>query len=99
MLRFNSAYDYISQATTYKDKIAKLDLIIEALEDSVLQAAGQSHITEYDLNDGQTRIKAAYRSPKEVADSINAFEQMRERYKNKLHGPRVRLVDSKNFLR
>lgn len=97
MIIYDSAVVYIQTATTLKDKIAKLDAIITALETSALTAASKSAIQEYQLDDGQTKIRTMYRNAKEVADSITAFETIRQRYINQLNGRMTRLVDSKNF--
>lgn len=97
MIIYDSAAIYIEIATTLKDKIAKIDAVITALETSALTAAGKGAIQEYSLDDGQTKIRTVYRNAKEVADSISAFETIRQRYINQLNGRMTRLVDSKNF--
>lgn len=94
---FDSADIYVQSGTTLRAKILKIDAIIAALETSALKAAAKNSIQEYTLNDGQTTIRTAYRSAAEVSASITAFEQIRERYVNKLNGRVVRLVDGKNF--
>lgn len=100
MIVFNSADIYIESCTDLRAKIAAIDAIIAGLETAALKAATQGHISEYMLNDGQTIIKTAYRSPVDISKSIFAFEQIRERYVSKLNGGRMtRLVDGKNFRR
>lgn len=94
---FDSAYIYIESATSIKDKISRINAIITALETTALKAAANGNITEYSLDDGQTKIRTAYRNPMEVANSISAFEVIKQRYINKLQPRIVRLVDGKNF--
>src|SRR5688572_712849 len=90
---FDSAALYIETATTLQGKIQKIDAIIAALETAALKAAGTGNITEYTLDNGQTKIQTMYRSPEAVQSSINAFEKIRQRYINQLNGRVVRLVD------
>ena len=94
---FDSAAIFIQTATCLKDKIAKMDAIIEALEATALTAAANDNIEEYQLNDGQVVIKTAYRSVEAIFKSIWAFEKLRQIYVNKLNGRMIRLVDGKNF--
>lgn len=99
MVIFDSSAIYIDSAATLAEKIERTQAIITALETSALTAAANGHITEYSLDDGQTKIRTAYRSPKEVEDSITAFERILQRYINQSNGRHMRLVDSKNFHR
>lgn len=97
MVYFDTCGLYIQSCTTLQAKIAAIDLIIQALEDASLSAASSSNVSEYQLNDGQTIIKELFRGPKGIADSINAYEAIKQRYVNRLNGRVVRGVDSKNF--
>jgi len=94
---YDSAAIFIQTATCLKDKIAKMDAIIEALEAVALTGAGTDNLDEYELNDGQIKIKTSYRGVNAIADSINQFERIRQRYVNRLNGRITRLVDGKNF--
>ena len=97
MVTYDSADKYIQTATTLQEKIAKIDNIITALEDTALKAAANDNITEYSLNDGQTIIRTVYKGADAVLRSIEAFERIKQTYVNRLNGRVVRLVDSKNF--
>lgn len=97
MIYFESAEQYVSCGTSIRDKIRRINEIQEALETSALKAAAQGNITEYSLDDGQTKIRTVYRNASEIAASINAFETIKQRYINKLIGRGVRLMDGKNF--
>lgn len=94
---YQSAASYIGTASSIKDKIAKIDAIITALLLSAVTAAENDHITEYQLNTGQTIIKANYKGAKALKDSIHAFETMKQYYINQLNGRMVRLIDGKSF--
>lgn len=98
MIEFDSSAIYIDCATTVREKIARIDAIITALETTALKAAAAGNLSEYWLDDGQTKIKTVYRNPAEVEASISAFEKIRQRYINQLNGRVIRLVDGKNFI-
>lgn len=97
MLTFDSSSIYVTSATTLRDKLTRVNAIITALEDVALKAAANGDISHYSLDDGQTKIMTSYRTAEDVANSIQAFEVIRQRYINQLNGRMVRLVDSKNF--
>ena len=99
MVYFDSADIYINGGINLQDKITRLNAIITALEDSALKAAANGNISEYSLDDGQTKIRTVYRNAADVANAISAFETIRQRWINQLNGRHMRLVDSKNFRR
>jgi hypothetical protein len=99
MALYDSAAIYIDSADTLKDKITRIDAVIDALLTVALKAAANENITEYSLNDGQTQIKTAYRGSDSVMKSIQAFESIKQMYVNRLNGRHIRLMDSKNFTR
>ena len=93
MAIFESASIYIQSASSLQDKIVCLDNIIAALELEALDAAGNMGITEYQLDDGQTKIRTNYRSTTQIAAAIDDFERIKQRYVNRLNGHSFRLVD------
>lgn len=98
MVRYDSAAVYIESASSIRQKITRLDAIIDALLTTVLKSAENGDVQEYWLNDGQTQIKTSYRSAKEVLDAVNVFERTKQIYVNRLNGRVMRLVDGKNFI-
>lgn len=98
MVVYDSSDIYISKATSLKDKINRIDAIIKALEDTALKSATSDDITEYSLDDGQTKIKTVYRGTKGIINSINSLIRLREYYINKLNGRQVRLVDGRSLM-
>lgn len=97
MVYYDSCGVYVQSQTTLAAKIAAIDAIIAALENSALLAAGSEGVSEYQLNDGQTIIKQVYRGTAGISRAITDFETIKQRYINQLQGRMVRLVDSKNF--
>ena len=93
MAHFENITIYLESATCLKDKIAKMDLIIAALEDAALKGAEGVDIDEYWLDDGQTKIKNIFRDPNQIFKAIISYERMRQMYLNRLQGRGMRLVD------
>lgn len=90
---FENERFYIQSATSLEMKISRVEAIICALEDQALAGAANADITEYSLDDGQTKIRTVYRNPESIMRSINVYEQYLERLYGKLNGRGYRLVD------
>lgn len=99
MVVYDSAYIYIDSATSLDDKITRIDAIIDALLTTALKSATSDHLTEYELNDGQTKIKASYKGTDAIFTSINVLERAKQMYVNRKNGRCFRLVNYKSFRR
>lgn len=97
MLEFSSVDTYIGSKTSLEAKIRAIDNVIDALLLTALRSAGTADRMEYNIDDGQSKLKLVYRSPKEVTEAINALETVKQVYVNRRTGRITRLVDSKNF--
>lgn len=97
MVIFDSSRLYIESKTSIRAKIVAIDNIIAALFSAAATAAGNSDISEYWLDDGQTKIKEVYKSPDSVMKAIGVFEAQKNYYIQQLNGHKVRLIDSKSF--
>lgn len=85
---------YIRCASDIRQKIARIDSIIELLEDSLLNNALDSGIEEYSLDDGQTKIKSVLRDPSAIEKAILALEKRKQRLINSCIGHRYGLMDA-----
>lgn len=92
-MEYSDCIAYLATAQSNKDKIAKIDALIVALEDAAVKAAVNEDVTEYSLDDGQTKIKKVFRGGVNIARAINDFERIRQRYINRLNGYGVQLID------
>lgn len=99
MVIYDSSYIYITSAGTLLEKIRRIDVILNSLLDTALQAALGDDQKEYWLDDGQIRTKVVRNGASGVADSIKKLETIKQLYINQLNGRQVRLVDGKNFFR
>ena len=98
MAEYESGYAYIETATSIKQKVVCIDSIIDGLLNSALKAVENEDISEYWLDDGQTKIKTVYRSAGQVMESICGFEKIRNIYLNRINGFSVQLIDkNSNF--
>ena len=99
MVEYSSAFTYIDSATSLKDKICRIDAIIDALMNTALSAAATDSFSEYVLDDGQTKIRATYKGTEAIFNSINTLERTKQLYVNRLNGRVFRLVDGQSFRR
>lgn len=97
MREYTRAGLYIESKTTMRAKIKAIDAIINKLEEVALVAAESGYIEDYSLDDGQTKIKAVYRTAEQVEASIQAFERRKQRLINKVNGRTSRGVPEQNM--
>lgn len=97
MIIYNSASQYLGTATTLQERIARLEAIIDALLLKSVDAVEGVIYEEYELDDGQTKIKARYRGLSAIQAAIIGYERIKNIYLNRLYGPSVVLVNGKNL--
>lgn len=94
---YDNAAIYIEETADLLIRIQRITAVIAALETNMLTSAATGSISEYSLDDGQTKIRTVYRDTIQVAAAITGFERIKQRYINQLNGRTFRLVDGKNF--
>lgn len=94
---FVNSASFTNRTDLYKDRITKIDLVIDALLTNVLEAAGTNNIEEFQLNDGQTIIKTIYNGADDVFKSITVAEKLRTYYQNQITGHTFRMIDHKSI--
>ncbi len=97
MVQYDSEFEYIESKTDARSKITAIDAIISLLLTSAAKAALSEDVTEYWLDDGQTKIKTVRRSVAAITASIASLRQLRQSYIQTLNGRVTILRDSKNF--
>lgn len=97
MVQYDSEFEYIESKPDARSKITAIDAIISLLLTSAAKAALSEDVTEYWLDDGQTKIKTVRRSVAAITASIAALRQLRQSYIQILNGRVTILRDSKNF--
>lgn len=86
MRTYDSPSLYLEQFSTIEGKITALDTIITGLLTSAAKGAESGHISEYQIDDGQSKIRTMYRSMDALYASIKNFEKLRYMYLNQLNG-------------
>ena len=97
MAVYDSSSIYIESATTLCEKIVRIDEVILALESTMLKAAAGDGVTEYMVDNGQSKVKTITRSVEAISRSMRGLEQIKQRYINSLNGRVMTLVDGKSF--
>lgn len=99
MVIYDSAAIYLESQPTALAKIAAINEIQAALLIAAVDAATKGNISEYMLNNGQTVIKTVYKNDKEIYDSYDRLEVLKQRLINQsVNGRMVRLSDQVNFI-
>lgn len=99
MIVYTRADIYITSCKTLKAQLAAIDNIINTLLATAAVAAVDENLTEYILDDGQTKIQCNYRGVDGIIKAIKGLESLKALYQNQLNGRVIRLVDAKNFIR
>lgn len=89
---FESPWDYMESGSSLKDKIKRIDQIIDSLIKTQMEE-NSGPVEEYHYNDGQTIVKTIYRTPEEMARAIEMWEKLRNKYEYRLTGRIRRLQD------
>jgi len=87
---------YIECRSTLIDKISAIDALISAMELKLVDVTESTTFDEYELNDGQMKVRTKYRSVKDVMAGLTGLEQLKQRYVNRLNGRRT-ILRSGNF--
>jgi len=100
MIYYDSLAIFINSASELKDRIKNIKLVMSALRAQRLAVAlnpNQANVSEYILDDGQTRISTTYRGLDQIDKSMRALERELQDCYNQLNGRITRNVDSKNL--
>ena len=88
---------YKESCKKIRARIAKIDAQIDALEDAMLNGAGNADIMVNALDTGQTRSSQTYRDPGQIEATIAKLERRKQSLINDLNGYGHRAMDIKNF--
>lgn len=88
---FLTIRQYIECPTTLLGKIKAIQALIDAMELSLLDTIGSANYSEYQMDDGQMKVKTTYRSPKDVTAGLIELEKIKQRYVNRYNGRCVTL--------
>jgi hypothetical protein len=94
---YSTAGVYLASKQSAREKIIAIDNIINLLLAEAANSAGTESVSEYSLDDGQSKIRTLYRGSAGVMSAIASFEKLKNYYVNQLNGRVVRLSDKTNF--
>lgn len=84
-----SISQYVECRPTLAEKISAIDALITAHELKLLDVIGNSDVDEYQMDDGQMKVRTKYRSLADVQKGLDALEILKQRYVNRLNGRRT----------
>ncbi len=97
MVLYDSEFEYIESKTDARSKITAIDAIISSLLTTAAKAALSEDVTEYWLDDGQTKIKTVRRSVASITKSISELRKLKQTYMAQINGRIISLRGGKNF--
>lgn len=98
---YSSVSDYLASKITLQAKITAIDQIILNMQNLILEFSlnGNAGTGDYELDNGQTKVKGTYRSIEDLTRSITALERIKWMWLNQKNGRMTRLSDQANFRR
>lgn len=81
-----SVSQYIESKCNLESKIKAIDNLISAMELKLLDVSASVAYDEYNMDDGQMKVRAKYRSSSDVLAGITAMEALKQRYVNRFNG-------------
>ena len=87
---------YLECHKTLVDKIKAIEALISAFELKLLDVGDSIVYDDYEMNDGQMKVRTKYRNSKDVLAGINGLEQLKQRYLNRVNG-RTTILRSGKF--
>lgn len=77
---------YIECKSKLIGKVATYDLLIEGMEKAVLEATLSGQYAEYELDDGQMKVRSRYRSVDQMLSGLQGLRRIRQDYINQYNG-------------
>lgn len=84
--QFCTIPQYIESQSSLREKIIAYDLIIEGMEASYLVAVTSGHLDEYQMDDGQMKVRAKYRSITDMNNALIGLQKLRQMYVSRYNG-------------
>ena len=72
--------------------IVLTDILIEKFEEALLAGATSGHLLQYEMDDGQMKVRVQYRNVRDMTEAMNGLIKMRQYYVNKANGRSTRMV-------
>nr|WP_299067209.1 hypothetical protein [uncultured Allomuricauda sp.] len=94
-MAYNTITAYVGSKTTARERIEAIELLIDTmmLRLTEVSEGTASTIDEYELNDGQVKIRTKYRSIEDVEKGIKSLLTLKHYYINNFNGRQTVLRD------
>jgi hypothetical protein len=94
---YDSPELYLESATTSKDKVARIDTLINSMYDAADKAALTGTVDSYSIDDGQSKINTKYKGVDAIIEQIKNLEKLKIMYLNRINGRVMTLKDRGAF--
>lgn len=90
---------YIESKTTLRERVIAIDALIDGmiLRMADVTAGLNVSVEEYQMDDGQMKVRTRYRNVKDVQAGVHSLEVMKQMYQNRLNGRVSIMRDSRSF--
>lgn len=85
-LEYMTINQYVECKSKLIGKVATYDLLIESMEKAILEGAVSGHLVQYEMDDGQMKVRAQYRNINDMASALSGLERVRQMYINRISG-------------
>lgn len=84
--RIYTISQYVESKESLLDKINAIQALIDAMILKGLDVVGSAEYEEYQMDDGQMKVRTRYRSIEDFNNGIKFLEQTKQRYVNRYNG-------------
>lgn len=94
-MTYNTISAYVGSKKTARERVEALELLIGTMMLRLTEAVeGQAaNVNEYEINDGQMKIRTHYRSVSDVEKGIDSLIKLKNYYINQYNGRQTVLRD------
>lgn len=91
--------EYIESKTTLRERIKAIDALIDAMILRMTDVVNGMNVSveEYQMDDGQMKIRTRYRNVKDVEVGVASLEKMKQMFMNRLNGRVMNVRDLRSF--
>ncbi len=83
---FISISQYLETKTSIKDRIIAIDGLIDSMILRAADAVDTANYSEYQMDDGQMKVRTMYRSPEDIMKGVSSLEKIKQMYVNRVNG-------------
>jgi hypothetical protein len=80
---------FVEEKSKLIGKVATYDLLIEGMEKSILESTISGHLIQYELDDGQMKVRTMFRNTNEMVEAMIGLIKIRQMYINRYNGRSV----------